>query len=240
MTDWLLRTRTLIGEEAVERLQRSTVAVLGLGGVGGSCAEAVCRAGVGRIILIDPDRFAITTLPRHLFATLYSVGSSKVETAKKRLLSIQPDCEIVGLEEFFEEANSSHLFEQKPDFVIDAIDTVTSKLYLMERCYGEGIPLISSMGTGNRLDPSQFRIGDISETAGCGCNLAKVFRRELKKRGVPRQDVLYSTEFPRKLDKGFVGEAEHGRHSPASISFVPPAAGYLLASFAVRKLIGDL
>ncbi|MGI5958577.1 MAG: tRNA threonylcarbamoyladenosine dehydratase [Massiliimalia sp.] len=240
MPDWLLRTQTLIGESAVKHLQQSCVAILGLGGVGGSCAEAICRAGVGKIILLDQDCFDITNLNRQLFATLDTIGVPKVEVAKKRLLSINPDCEIITLQEFFLPSNGDDLFALHPHMIIDAIDTVTSKLYLMERCYHEGIPLISSMGTGNRLDPSQFKIGDIADTAGCGCNLAKVIRRELKKRGIPKQTVLYSTEFPQKIDQGFVGDNAHGRHAPASISFTPPAAGYLLASYAVRTLIGKL
>lgn len=239
MENWLLRTKSLIGKEALAVLSHASVAVLGLGGVGGACAEALCRSGIGKMILIDNDTVDITNLNRQLFATRDTAGMLKTDAARKRLHSINPECDIRCYPQFFLPENSSFLFEERPDFVIDAIDTVTAKLYLMERCFLEKIPLISSMGTGNRLDPTQFSIGDISETAGCGCNLAKVIRRELKKRNVPRQTVLYSKEFPRKLEGGFVGDAAHGRHSPASIAFVPPVAGYLMASHVVNRLIEE-
>ena len=235
MPEWLTRTQALIGEDAIALLQKKTVAVLGLGGVGGSAAEALCRSGVGKLILVDRDTVSRSNLNRQLFATCRTIGQKKVEAATDRLLSICPDCQIAGYHEFYTPENREFLFSQKPDFIIDAIDTVTSKLDLMETCCQRGIPLISSMGTGNRLDPSQFTIGDIADTAGSGDNLAKVIRRELKKRGVPHQTVLYSKEAPQRI--GFVGEPEHGRHSPASISFVPPVAGYLLAGYAVRSLI---
>lgn len=235
--DWLLRTKTLIGLSAVEALSQSSVAVLGLGGVGGAAAEALCRAGVGKLILMDHDYFDLTNLNRQILATLPDVGKPKTQIAKERFSSINPNCEIIPLTEFYTAENSNCLFDQQPDFILDAIDTVTSKLHLMQSCYQRGVPLISSMGTGNRMDPTQFHIGDISETAGCGCNLAKVIRRELRKRDVPNQTVLYSTEIPRKLADGFVGEASHGRHSPASISFTPPVAGYIMAAYVVQKLI---
>lgn len=237
MENWLLRTESLIGEDALSLLSHSTVAILGLGGVGGACAEALCRSGIGKLILIDNDTVDITNLNRQLFATQNTLGMLKTEAAKQRLHSINPKCDIVCYSQFFLPENSSFLFHEKIDFIVDAIDTVTAKLFLMEACYEKKIPLISSMGTGNRLDPSQFLIGDISQTAGCGCNLAKVIRRELKKRNLPKQIVLYSREVPKKLATGFVGEASHGRHSPASISFVPPVAGYLIASYVINQLI---
>lgn len=232
---WLQRSEALIGTEAQNSLTRRCVAVLGLGGVGGSCAEALCRAGIGKLILIDPDTFDETNLNRQLFATRELIGSSKALAAQTRLKSIAPDCTVIPMEEFYQAENRNFIFNQRPDFIVDAIDTVSSKLDLIEQCFQRNIPLISCMGTGNRLDPSQFRIGDIADTAGCGDNLAKVIRRELKKRGIPRQTVLFSQEVPQKI--GFVGEAEHGRHSPASISFTPPVAGYIMASYVVRTLI---
>ncbi len=235
--DWLFRTQALIGTQALNQLQNSTVAILGLGGVGGSCAEAICRAGVGKLILIDNDVFDITNLNRQLFSTLQTIGKPKVEVAAQRLHAIHPNCEIIQLPIFYTAENSNLLFSHPVDFIIDAIDTVSSKLHLIEHCYHHQIRLVSCMGTGNRLDPFQFQIGDIANTAGCGCGLARVVRRELKKRKIPKQTVLYSTEYPRKIEQGFLGDASHGRHAPASISFTPPVAGYLLASYVINQLL---
>lgn len=177
---WLMRTRTLLGDPAMEQLQNATVAVLGLGGVGGTAAEAVCRMGVGRMILIDNDSIDSTNCNRQLFATAQTVGQSKCLAAKERLLSINPDLELICHQQFFLPENSDFLFEQQPDLILDAIDTVTSKLYLAQQCSQRGTLLVSCLGTGNRLDPSLLRWGDISQTSGCGCPLARVMRRELK------------------------------------------------------------
>jgi tRNA A37 threonylcarbamoyladenosine dehydratase len=235
---WLQRSEALIGPQAIEFLSRQTVAVLGLGGVGGSCAEALCRAGIGRLILIDSDTFDETNLNRQVLATRPVIGKEKVTVAKERFLSIAPECEIQTICDFYLPDNREILFAHPIDFVADAIDTVSAKLDLMEECFRRNIPLISCMGTGNRLDPSRFRVGDIADTAGCGDNLAKVIRRELKKRSVPKQTVVYSLEPPQKI--GYIGDAEHGKHSPASISFTPPAAGYLMASYIIRTLLKTL
>ena len=224
---WLERTETLLGKEKTEKLSQKTVAILGLGGVGGAAAEAVCRMGIRKIILIDSDTVDITNLNRQLFATTETVGQSQCLAAKNRLLSINPEAEIVYCEQFFLPENSDFLFEQQPDLILDAIDTVTAKLFLAEQCAKRNIPLITCLGTGNRLDPSLLRWGDISETVGCGCPLARVMRRELKKRGVAKQTVIYSNELPAKSI--CIGTGENGRHSPASCAFVPPAAGYLMA-----------
>ena len=236
MPEWLMRTEALIGKESCNLLCEKCVAVLGLGGVGGACAEALCRSGVGTLILVDKDTISLSNLNRQLFATHDTIGKEKTLAAKNRLLSINPDCNIIPLTEFYLPENREILFAHNPDFIVDAIDTVTAKLDLMETCYARNIPLVCSMGTGNRLNPEHFCIGDIADTAGSGDNLAKVIRRELKKRGVPKQAVLYSKEPPQRI--GFVGEPEFGRHAPASISFVPPVAGYLLAGYVVRTLLG--
>lgn len=233
--DWLIRTETLIGAENIDKLQRATVAILGLGGVGGAAAEAICRMGVGRIILVDSDTVDRSNLNRQLFATADMVGQSKCLTARRRLLSINPEVELSCHEQFFLPENAGFLFDEQPDLILDAIDTVTAKLYLAEQCQQRGIPLVTCLGTGNRLDPSQLRWGDISETAGCGCPLARVMRRELKKRGVQKQTVVYSIEQPAKAI--CPGGEEKGRHSPASCAFVPPAAGYLLASVGYSLFI---
>lgn len=235
MANWTDRTRLLIGQGGVERLEKARVAVLGLGGVGGSAAEALCRAGVGHLLLVDNDSVDETNLNRQLLATRETVGRSKCEAARQRLESINPGAQIETAQQFYLPENSDFLYGFAPDAVIDAIDTVTAKLHLAQQCYRRGIALYSSMGTGNRLDPSQLRCGDIAETAGTGCPLARVMRRELRKREVPGLRVVYSLEPPMQgID---AGGAEHGRHSPGSAAFVPPAAGLLLASAVVRGLL---
>lgn len=233
MQEQLKRTEALIGAEALRKLQRSTVAVLGIGGVGCAAVEALARTGIGRLILVDHDVFEASNLNRQLFATTQTLGQSKVEAAAHRVRLIAPDCQVEVWDSFLRPDNLEDLFARRPEVLIDAVDNVTVKLALMQRCFAQQLPLISSMGTGNRLDPSAFRIGDIADTAGSGDGLAKVIRRELKKRGVPRQPVVYSLEAPRSL----VVDEEHGRHAPASIAFPPAAAGLLLASWAVQQLI---
>lgn len=238
MDNWLARTALLIGDEALKKLSAATVAVLGLGGVGGAAAEAVCRMGVGRLILIDNDDFDITNLNRQLLATRSTIGKLKCDTARERCLSINPEVKVSALQEFYLPDHSDFLFDQSPDLILDAIDTVSAKLDLAVQCQERRIPLVTCLGTGNRLDPSLLRWGDIADTAGTGCPLARVMRRELKKRGVARQTVIYSVEQPAR---GLCfGEGENGRHSPASCAFVPPAAGYLLASVGIRLFLNGL
>ena len=164
---WLDRTALLIGEESMEKLKNSTVAIVGLGGVGGSAAEAICRMGVGRLILIDNDDVDDTNRNRQLFATAETVGMDKVDAAAMRLRAINPDAELILKKEFYLPENSDFLFDLQPDLILDAIDTVTSKLHIAKTCKEKGIPLVCCLGTGNRVDPSQLRWGDISQTAGC-------------------------------------------------------------------------
>lgn len=235
--EWLLRTQVLFGEETVKRLQNATVAVLGLGGVGGSAAEALCRMGVGTLILVDKDTVDVTNLNRQLLATTASVGVDKVEAARQRLLSINPKVNLVLKKEFYLPQQSDFLYQCSPDLVLDAIDTVTAKLHLAQTCMEKQIPFVMCLGTGNRKDPSLLRWGNISQTAGSGCPLARVMRRELKKRGVEKQMVVYSVE---EAAKTTVGQEENGCHSPASCAFVPPAAGCLLASVGLRLLLGEI
>lgn len=227
------RTRALIGDDAVNALQKACVAVVGLGGVGGSCAEALVRCGIGTLILMDHDTVDETNLNRQQFATVDMIGRPKTEAAVLRLAQAAPDCKTVAIPAFYSADDREILFSHQPMLVIDAIDTVTAKLDLAAACRERGIPCITCLGTGNRLDPSKFRLGVIEDTAGCGCGLAKVMRRELKKRGLDKQPVLFSTELPRTV----VTASDNGRHSPASISFCPPAAGLLLASWAVQTLL---
>lgn len=233
MKPWLQRQSLLLTEEEMNKLANARIAVLGLGGVGGAAAEALARCGVGHLLLVDHDTVEETNLNRQLFATRPALGKSKCEAAGERLLSIVPDLSLTLREEFYLPENREFLFAFAPDYILDCIDTVTAKLDLICTAQERGVPLLTCLGTGNRLDPSALRTGDLAETAGCGCPLARILRRELRKRGIERQAVVYSLEQPRRA--ALTGEA--GRHSPGSISFVPPAAGYLMASFAVRDFL---
>lgn len=232
---WLDRTKMILGKQNMEKISNSRVAVLGLGGVGGAVAEALVRVGIGHLLLIDGDSVDETNINRQLIASLDTVGMDKTDAAKIRFDKINPNAEICYKKEFYLPENSDFLYEWKPDYIIDAIDTVTAKLDLAKKCNEKGIPLIMCLGTGNRLDPSKFHIGDIKDTAGCGCPLAKVMRHELKKMGIYSQKVLYSTEDPIKVSIS----GENGKNSPGSISFVPPVAGYIIASECVRNLISE-
>lgn len=234
--EWLSRTALLLGEQAVKHLSAARVAVLGLGGVGGAAAEALCRAGVGHLLLVDHDTVEITNLNRQLMATMDTLGMTKAQAAFRRLSAIYPAGDFLPAERFYLPEDCAFLYDWKPDLIVDAIDTVTAKLHLVTECRRREIHLLTCLGTGNRLDPSQLRMGDLSETAnGCGCGLARVMRRELRRRNVEHCRVLYSLETPRKT----VASSENGRHAPGSVSFVPPAAGFLLASDAVRLLLDN-
>lgn len=235
MFDFLERTLPVLGSEALERLENSRVALLGLGGVGGAAAEALCRAGVGHLLLVDNDTVSASNRNRQLIATTATLGLAKTAAAKERLALINPSCQVTTLQRFYLPEESSFLYDWQPDCVLDAIDTVTAKLHLAERCRELNIPLISSMGTGNRLDPSRLRLGSIGDTAGTGCPLTRIMRRELGKRGITQLQVVYSQEPP---VKSVCVESEHGRHSPGSTAFVPPAAGFLLAYGAMAQLLG--
>ena len=223
-----------MGPEALETLAQKHVAIFGVGGVGGYVAEALARSGVGTIEIIDNDDISLTNLNRQIIATRSTVGQVKVTAMANRIRDINPDIQVIAHRTFYMPEQAEHFDFSAFDYVVDAIDTVTAKLHLAEACARRGVPLYMCLGTGNRLDPGALRIGDIADTAGCGCGLARVMRRELKRRGVARQTVLYSVEEPAKA----VCPGEHGRHAPGSIAFVPPAAGFLLASRAVRDLLG--
>lgn len=234
--DWRARTALLIGEAGIDILQNSYVVVLGLGGVGSAAAEALCRAGIGNLLLVDSDNVEETNLNRQLIATRDVIGKKKALALQERLYRINPEGQFLACEEFILSDNLDQLFTPRPDFIVDAIDTITAKLNIAERCFRESVPLISSMGTGGRFDPTQLRLGEISDTAGCGCSLARVMRRELKKRGVMHLPVVYSLEQPLVAVVPPDGNG-HGRHSPGSTAFVPPAAGFSLASYVVRMLL---
>ncbi len=230
---WLERTELVLGETRLRRLANARVAVIGLGGVGGAAAEALVRAGVGHILFIDGDTVDDTNRNRQLLATTETVGMDKISAAEGRYRAINPDGDFTFKKEFYLPENSAWLYDWQPDYIIDAIDTVTAKLDIAKQCKTRKIRLIACLGTGNRLDPERLRLGDITETAGCGCPLAKVMRRELRRRGIERLPVLFSTEEPAKA----IAESAAGRHPPGSISFVPPVAGYIIAGKCIRDII---
>ncbi len=217
----------------MERLHRSRVAVFGLGGVGGYVVEALVRSGVGTLDLIDNDRVSLTNLNRQLLATRKTVGQYKVDVAEQRIHEINPDAGVHTYKTFYTPQTAEQFDFTRYDYVVDAIDTVTAKLDIAKQCKTRKIRLIACLGTGNRLDPERLRLGDITETAGCGCPLAKVMRRELRHRGIEHLPVLFSTEEPAKA----IAESAAGRHPPGSISFVPPVAGYIIAGKCIRDII---
>ena len=232
------RTELLIGKESVERLKAASVMVFGVGGVGSHCIEALARSGVGRLTLVDNDTVSLTNINRQSIAYHSTIGIYKTEVMKERIRDINPQIRVKTYEMFVLPDNLEALFEERPDYIIDAIDTVTAKLALAELALRLDIPLISSMGTGNKLHPEMFEITDISNTSVCP--LCKVMRKELKARGIYHRKVLYSKEKPIDTSARETGEDKGQRRSiPGSISFVPPVAGLLIAGEAVRDLIRE-
>ena len=235
MIDEFSRTRMRLGEVGVDKLKNSKVLVFGVGGVGSHCIEALARSGVGTLILVDHDTVSLTNINRQVVALHSTIGRQKTEVMRERILDIHPGAQVQALNTFVLEENAGDLITEDLDYVVDAVDTVTAKLAIAEHCNRTGIPLISSMGTGNKLNPSRFRIADIYETAVCP--LCRVMRRELKKRGIPKLKVLYSDEQP--VDTKAVQtdeDAGEKRSIPGSVAFVPPVAGILIA----REVILDL
>lgn len=232
------RTELLIGPEAQERLHHASVMVFGVGGVGSHCTEALARSGVGKLILIDNDTVSVTNINRQSIALHSTVGLYKTKIMKEKIADICPDIRVETYEMFVLPDNLDLLFEQeKPDYIIDAIDTVTAKLAITELAQKLDIPLISSMGTGNKLHPELFEITDLSKTSVCP--LCKVMRKELKARGIYHLKVLYSREKPVDT-QGRETEEDKGvrRALPGSISFVPPVAGLMIAGAVIRELAG--
>ena len=237
--DWLSRFELLIGSEKLQRIKNSRIAVFGLGGVGGYAAEALARCGVGTLDIVDRDTVSLTNLNRQIIALNSTVGRSKTEVMRERILDINPDCVVNEYNLFFCPETECEFDFSQYDYVVDAIDTVSAKIRLAEICTATGVPLISSMGTGNKLDPSMLEIADISKTSYDG--LARVMRKELSKRGIKHLTVVYSREQAVKPNpddaKALLDEEDLQRRSiPASSAFVPPSAGLLLAS----KVIDDL
>ena len=231
MKEEYLRTAALIGEEGLSRLKNSAVAVFGLGGVGSSAAEALVRSGIGTVYIYDSDKVAKSNINRQLIALSSTVGMDKTKAEALRLKDINPDCNIIEKREFVT-PESSIPFESF-DFIIDAVDNVTAKLFLAVEAEKRGVPIISVMGTGNKLDPARLKITDIYKTSVCP--LARVMRYELKKRGVKKLTVVWSDENP--IKPADCGEyRDTGRITPASMATVPGCAGLYAASYAIRKL----
>lgn len=229
MQEQFSRMALLVGEDAVELLQTKTIAIFGLGGVGSYVVEGLARAGIGKFILVDHDTVDITNINRQLLATIDTLGKYKVDLAKQRILSINPKASIETYPVFYNARQDTIALDNSIDYIIDAIDTVTAKLALIEMAKKIRVPILCSMGTGNKLDPMKFEIADISKTSVCP--LAKVMRKELKKRNITEVKVLYSKEEPIKI------ENKNAKVIPGSISFVPSVAGLMIAGEVIKDLI---
>lgn len=229
------RMELLIGEDSVNKLGRSRVLVFGLGGVGSYVVEALARCGVGTLTLVDNDTVSVTNINRQLLATRSSIGKSKVSLAKERIKDIDEDILVHTYETFYGNETQDLIDFTSYDYIVDAIDTVTSKLLIIEKAKALSIPVISCMGTGNKMDPSKFEITDISKTSVCP--LAKVIRTELRKRRIKKVKVLYSKEKPAKTASSEETKGTTNRPVPGSISFVPSVAGLMIAGEVIRDLI---
>lgn len=231
------RTELLIGSDNLNKLAACTIAVFGVGGVGSHCIEALARSGIGRLILVDNDTVSITNINRQSIAAHSTVGKYKTQVMKERILDINPNCQVITFETFVLPHNLPALLDGidgSIDYIIDAIDTVSAKIALVQYAFSQNIPIIASMGTGNKLHAELFEIADLSSTSICP--LCRVMRRELKKRGIEHLKVLYSKEVPLK-PLSETEEETAKRATPGSISFVPPVAGLLIAGEVVRELI---
>lgn len=250
MLNQFSRTELLFGKEAMERLEKSRVAVFGIGGVGGYTVEALARSGVGAIDLIDDDKVCLTNINRQIIATRKTVGQYKVDVMKERILEINPDCKVEIHKCFYLPENKDIFDFSQYSYVVDAVDTVTAKIQLVMEAKEKSVPVISSMGAGNKLNPAEFEVADIYKTSVCP--LAKVMRRELKKRGVEKLKVVYSREKPvRPIEDMAIScrtncicppGAEHKcterRDIPGSTAFVPSVAGLIIASEVIKDLAG--
>jgi tRNA A37 threonylcarbamoyladenosine dehydratase len=242
------RTELLIGEAALNKLKQSKVAVFGIGGVGSYTVEGLVRSGVGKLVLIDDDCVCLTNINRQLLATRKTVGKSKVEVMKERILEINPDVEVTTFQKFYMPDTADELIFDDYDYIVDAIDTVTGKIDLIQKAKAKNIPIISCMGAGNKLDPTKFEVADIYKTSVCP--LAKVMRKELKKRGINSLKVIYSKELPiipKETEgsscatgcicpSGTTRKCTIRRQIPGSISFVPSVAGLIIAGEVIKDI----
>lgn len=237
MPDAFSRTERLLGKEAMQKLSASRVAVFGIGGVGCYTVEGLARSGVGQLDLIDNDTFGVTNINRQLYATHSTVGQDKVEVAARRIADINPSAVVRTYKTFFTPQTADEFDFSVYDYVVDAIDTVTGKLELVERAHKAGVPIISAMGTGNKLDPTAFEVTDIAKTTFCP--LAKIMRKELRHRGIEHLKVVYSKEPAlTPLDDGSEAPPEGRRSIPGSTAFVPSVAGLIVAGEVVKDLVG--
>lgn len=227
------RTEALVGRDGLEKLKKSRAAVFGLGGVGGYVVEALVRAGVGALDIFDGDTVSLSNLNRQIIATQNTVGRDKTEVTAERIARINPLCKVTARKMFVLPENAGQIDFSVYAYVVDAIDTVSGKLAIIEGAKACGVPVISCMGAGNKLNPAAFEVADIEKTSVCP--LARVMRRELKKRGISGVKVVFSRELPAT---GAVSEQDGGKTAPASISFVPPAAGFIAAGEVIKDLLG--
>ena len=244
MQNQFSRTELIIGSEGIKKLNDSKVAVFGIGGVGSYVVEGLARAGIQNFLLVDKDEVDVTNINRQIIATTKTVGIPKVEVAKQRILDINPNANVETIQEFFL-PESSEIIDNSIDYIVDSVDTVTAKIELVMRANKLNIPIISSMGTGNKLDPTRFEVADIYKTSVCP--LAKVMRKELKARGIKRLKVVYSKEEPIKpkvlnVENNSADENKeisnvHKKNVPGSISFVPSVAGLIIAGEVIKDII---
>ena len=249
MLNQFSRTELLIGEDGIKKLQKAKVAIFGVGGVGSFVVEGLVRAGVGHFVIVDDDKICLTNLNRQIIATRKTIGKYKVDVAKERILDINPNATVETYQEFYMPNSESNILKEDLDYVVDCIDTVTAKIELVMNCKKMNIPIISAMGTGNKLDPSKFEITDIYKTSVCP--LAKVMRKELRKRNVDSLKVIYSKEEPIKINQESNGSCKTNcicppgtkrkcsirNQVPGSISFVPSVAGLMIAGEIVKEII---
>ena len=231
MLDQFSRTELLIGKDGIQKLQNSKVAIFGIGGVGSFVVEGLVRAGIGNFILVDNDNVDLTNLNRQIIATRKTIGKPKVEVAKERILEINPNANVEIYQEFFM-PDSKEILDDTVDYIVDSVDTVTAKIELVVRANKLNIPIISSMGTGNKLDPTKFEVTDIYKTSVCP--LAKVMRKELRVRGIKELKVVYSKEEPIKIDEKIYTTK---KQVPGSVSFVPSVAGLIIAGEVIKYII---
>ncbi len=236
MQEQYTRTAMLLGEDGLQRLRRARVLLFGVGGVGGHVAEALARAGVGALTLVDKDTVSVSNINRQIIALHSTVGLPKVEVMRARIADIDPTCQVTALQMFYLPENADTLPFDGYDYIVDAVDNVSAKLSIVKRAVQLGIPVISCMGTGNKLHPEQLCIADIARTDTCP--LARVMRRELRKAGIDHLPVLYSKEPPLPCRYSVAPDGDTGRLPPGSLSFVPSTAGLMIAGHVVRSLCG--
>lgn len=230
MENWLEREELLIGKENIDKLKNACVAIFGCGGVGSYAVEALARAGIGNFVLVDNDVVDITNINRQLIADTTTIGKDKVEVEKERILKINPQANVKSYKEFYSKENSNKLIKENYTYIIDAIDSVTSKILLIQSAHEKGVPIISAMGMGNKLNPTMIEVSDISKTEMCP--LAKTVRKNLRQIGIQHTKVVYSKEKPHRNDN-----SEKNKKTTASISFVPSTAGLIIASEVVKDII---